>query len=119
MSTNPQRLDGKAAIITGAGGGIGGATARLFLDLGARVILTDRDAAKLAEAEQRLGAGENLATNVVDSTDEAATQSLVAATVERFGKLDIMIANAGLEGVLKSVDQLALDEFEQVLRVNV
>ena len=115
----PQALDGKVAIVTGAGGGIGGATARLFLDLGARVMLTDRDAAKLTEAEERLGAGENVATTVADSTDEAAMKAVVAATVERFGKLDIMVANAGIEGTLKPVEQLNLDEVEQVLRVNV
>lgn len=108
-------LDGKVAIITGAGGGIGGATAKLFLDLGAIVMLVDRDAAKLDEVGHRLG----VATIVADSSDEGAMEGVVATTLQRFGKLDIMIANAGIEGVLKPVDQLRRDEFEQVLRVNV
>jgi NAD(P)-dependent dehydrogenase (short-subunit alcohol dehydrogenase family) len=110
MST--QRLDGKVAIVTGAAGGIGGATARLFLDLGAKVMLTDREDAKLCESE-------NVPTAAADCTDEAAMEALVAATVERFGRLDMMVANAGIEGALGPVDQLDLDEFERVLRVNV
>jgi NAD(P)-dependent dehydrogenase (short-subunit alcohol dehydrogenase family) len=113
-AANPQRLDGKVAIVTGAAGGIGGATARLFLDLGAKVMLTDRDGARLSARE-----GDNVATSAADCTDESAIEALVAATVERFGKLDIMVANAGIEGVLKPADQLSIDEFEQVLKVNV
>lgn len=112
MAGNPQRLDGKVAIITGAAGAIGSATAKLFLELGARVMLTDRDAGKLGEADKS-------ATMAGDCADEAALQKLIAATLDRFGKLDIMVANAGIEGALKPVDQLELDEFEQVLRVNV
>ncbi len=112
------RLDGKVAIITGAAGGIGGATAKLFLDLGARVVITDRPGPKLSEAQERLG-GENCATIAVDCTDEAATKDAVDTTLSLFGKLDIMVANAGTEGTLKPVDQLALGEFEQVLRTNV
>lgn len=105
-------LDGKVAIITGAAGAIGGATAKLFLDLGAKVMLTDRDAAKLSE-------GENCSAMSGDCADEAAVKAVVDATLKRFGKLDIMVANAGIEGALKPVDALGLDEFERVLRVNV
>jgi NAD(P)-dependent dehydrogenase (short-subunit alcohol dehydrogenase family) len=115
-STNPQRLDGKVAIITGAGGGIGGATAGLFLDLGASVMLTDRDGAKLSSQGF---AGEHCATAVADSSNESAMGGVISTTLERFGRLDVMVANAGIEGVLKPVDQLGADEFEQVLRVNV
>lgn len=116
--SNPQRLDGKTAVITGAAGGIGGATARLFVDLGARVMLVDRDGAGLDEACARIGGGD-CASAVADAADEAAIQSAVAATLQRFGALDIMIANAGIEGALRSVDSLEVDDFEQVLRVNV
>jgi NAD(P)-dependent dehydrogenase (short-subunit alcohol dehydrogenase family) len=117
-SANPQRLDGKVAIITGAAGAIGGATARLFLDLGAKVMLTDSDGAKLGGAGERLG-GEDFATSLADASDEGAMKGVFKATLERFGKLDVVVANAGIEGTLKPLDDLRLDEFEQVLRVNV
>ena len=112
--TNLQRLDGKVAIVTGAAGGIGGATARLFLELGAKVMLTDREGAQIDVGER-----DDVATAAADCADEQAIERLVAATVGRFGKLDIMVANAGIEGALGPVDQLGIDEFEQVLRVNV
>jgi NAD(P)-dependent dehydrogenase (short-subunit alcohol dehydrogenase family) len=110
---NLQRLDGKVAIVTGAAGGIGGATASLLLDLGAKVMLTDREGGKLGLES------ENCAAMAADCADEPAVEALVAETVERFGKLDILIANAGVEGVLKPLEQLGSHEFETVLRVNV
>jgi 3alpha(or 20beta)-hydroxysteroid dehydrogenase len=113
-----QHLDGRAAIITGAAGGIGGAMARLFLDLGAKVMLTDRDGARLKDVQQSLGGGENCAAIPADCTDEAATRAAVDATLERFGSVDILVANAGIEGVLGPLDQLSLENFEQALRVN-
>ena len=112
--TNLQRLDGKVAIVTGAAGGIGGAIARLLLDFGAKVMLTDRDGAKIGVDE-----GDSVATTAADCADENAVAALVETTVQRFGKLDIMIANAGIEGALGPVEQLGVEEFEQVLRVNV
>jgi NAD(P)-dependent dehydrogenase (short-subunit alcohol dehydrogenase family) len=116
--TASQRLDGKVAIVTGAAGGIGAATARLLLDLGAKVMLTDRDEARLKETCATLS-DENCAIAVADCSDEAATKAAVAAAVERFGPLNIMIANAGTEGVLGPIDQLSIADVEQVLRVNV
>jgi NAD(P)-dependent dehydrogenase (short-subunit alcohol dehydrogenase family) len=113
------RLDGKVAIITGAAGGIGGATAKLFLDRGAKVTLTDRDAAKLRATQESLGAGDNCVVVAADCSNDEAIENLVAATVERLGGLDIMIANAGTEGTLKPIDQLSVEDFERVLRTNV
>lgn len=112
-----QRLDGKAALITGATGGIGQATAGLFLERGAKVMLVDLDQAKLVETQAKLG-GES-ATAVAESTDEAAIQAAIAATVDRFAALDILVANAGTEGQLGPIDQLSAEGFEHVLRVNV
>ena len=119
QGADPQRLDGKVAVITGAAGGIGGATARLFLDLGAKVMLVDRNAAGLGETQAALGSDANCATATADSGDEAATEAMVASTLARFGTIDILIANAGVEGTLGPLDQLGIEEFERVLRVNV
>ena len=81
-------------------------------------MLTDRDGAKLGDVEQRLG-GKDCATIVADSSDEAAMSAVFSETLERFGKLDVVVANAGIEGTLKPVGDLRFDEFEEVLRVNV
>jgi NAD(P)-dependent dehydrogenase (short-subunit alcohol dehydrogenase family) len=118
-SRNPQRLDGKVAIITGATGGIGEATARLFLELGAKVMLVGRSSAKLAETCEGLNGGSNCATAVAEAGGEAAIRGAVAAAVDRFGALNIMVANAGTEGNCKPVEELAVEDFEEVLRVNV
>ena len=117
--SNRQRLDGKVAIVTGATGGIGEATARLFLELGAKVMLVARSPEKLAATTARLhGLGE-MDGAIADSTDEAATAAAVARTVERFGGLDILIANAGTEGVLKPIEARTVDDFNDTLQTNV
>lgn len=116
---NRQRLDGKVAIVTGATGGIGEATAKLFLELGAKVMLVARSADKLAETTARLAGLGELDGAIADATDEAATATAVARTVERFGGLDIMIANAGTEGALKPIDVLTVEEFNETLQTNV
>jgi len=118
-STNRQRLDGKVAIVTGATGGIGEATAKLFLDLGAKVMLVARSSDKLAKTTARLQGLGDFDGAIADSTDEAATAAAVAKTVERFGGVDILIANAGTEGVLKPIEQLTVEDFNDTLQTNV
>lgn len=119
MSTEPSnRLGGKVAIITGATGGIGEATAALFLAEGASVMLVGRSAAKLDATAARLGGGDRLARFEADAGDENATAAAVAATVAAFGGVDILFANAGTEGVIKTLDQHSQAEFEAVLRTN-
>ena len=117
--TEKHRLDGKVAIITGATGGIGEATARLFLDLGAKVMLVARSADKLAATQGRLEKHGEFAGSISDATDEAGMAAAVAATLDRFGGLDILIANAGTEGMVKPIEAQNVDEFEDVLRTNV
>ncbi len=116
---NGKRLDGKVAIITGATGGIGEATAKRFLAEGASVMLVGRSAEKLKETRGRLSGFEKLADFVADATDEAATKASVEATIEAFGGLDIVVANAGMEGNFAPIDALTMEEFESVLRTNV
>jgi 3alpha(or 20beta)-hydroxysteroid dehydrogenase len=113
------RLDGKTAIITGATGGIGEATAKLFLEEGANVMLVGRSAKKLDAARERLGGGGRLVYSVSDATDEVATAAAVAATLEAFGRVDILFANAGNEGLVKPIEAIERADFEQILRTNV
>ncbi len=116
---NGRRLEGKTAIITGATGGIGEATAKRFLEEGANVMLVGRSEDKLLKTVERLAGHQNMATFVADATDEAATAAAVAATVETFGGVDVLLANAGTEGNFAPIESLTVAEFENVLRTNV
>lgn len=114
-----QRLDDKVAIITGATGGIGEATAKLFLELGAKVMLVARSPDKLAATKVRLEAHGEVGESISDAADEAGMAAAVASTLDRFGGLDILIANAGTEGALKPIEALSVEEFEDTMRTNV
>ena len=118
-SENGKRLSGKVAIITGATGGIGEATAKLFLREGARIMLVGRSADKLKETRDRLGVDTGLAHFMADAADEDATAAAVAATVEAFGGVDILLANAGTEGKTNPIEATNRADFEHVLRTNV
>jgi NAD(P)-dependent dehydrogenase (short-subunit alcohol dehydrogenase family) len=113
------RLTSKTAIVTGATGGIGEATAKLFLEEGANVMLVGRSAEKLAVLRSRLDAGNTLAHSVADAADETAMATAIQATVEAFGGVDILFANAGDEGLVKPIEAIALSDFEGILRTNV
>ena len=118
-ATQRQRLDGKVAIITGATGGIGEATAKLFLELGAKVMLVGRSAGKLAATKGRLEAHGEVDESISEAADDVGIAAAVAATLDRFGGLDILIANAGTEGVAKPIEALSVEEFEDTMRTNV
>jgi NAD(P)-dependent dehydrogenase (short-subunit alcohol dehydrogenase family) len=88
------RLMGKVALITGGNSGIGLATAKRFLEEGANVAITGRNEKTLETAVQKLGSG--VLVIKADVTDRKAMKEAIAATVERFGNLDILFANAGI-----------------------
>lgn len=113
------RLNGKVAIITGATGGIGEATARRFLDEGAHVMVTGRNPEKLAETVERLGPSDRLSHFTADAVDEEQTKASIEATVERFGCLDIVFANAGVEGAVRRIDEQTQKDLLDVLQPNV
>jgi NAD(P)-dependent dehydrogenase (short-subunit alcohol dehydrogenase family) len=119
VRANGKRLSGKVAIITGATGGIGEATAKLFLSHGASVMLVGRSAEKLRETRERLGVDSGLAHFVAEAADETATADAVKATVESFGSVDILLANAGTEGKINPIEALSRHDFEEVLQTNV
>ncbi|MFN0279443.1 MAG: SDR family NAD(P)-dependent oxidoreductase [Pyrinomonadaceae bacterium] len=116
---NQKRLDGKVAIITGATGGIGEATAKRFLEEGARLMLVGRSAEKLKATSERLASLGKIAASVAEAADESATAAAVAATVEIFGGVDILLANAGSEGVVAPIENQTVENFEDVYRTNV
>src|SRR4051812_8209632 len=114
-----KRLDGKVAIITGATGGIGEATAKRFLEEGASVMLVGRSAEKLKATSERLAANGNMATSVAEAADEKAIAAAVAATVDAFGGIDILLANAGTEGKIALIEDQTVENFQEVLSTNV
>lgn len=110
------RLQDKTALITGGASGIGLAIARRFLAEGARVAITGRNRAALDAAVAGLG-GEVLAIEA-DTTDAAATERAVAATVEKFGPIDVLVPNAGI-GAPTPLDAADAGTFDAILRTNV
>jgi NAD(P)-dependent dehydrogenase (short-subunit alcohol dehydrogenase family) len=118
MSTG-NRLEGKVAIITGATGGIGEATARLYLDQGAKVMLVARSQEKLNATIKKLGGGENIAQAIAEADNEQQTADAVQATIDAFGGVDILMANAGTEGVVNPIENQTYENWQQVLNVNV
>jgi len=88
-----ERLSGKVALVTGGASGIGLGIARRFVAEGAKVVIGDIDEAALDRAAGELG--DDAATAVADVTDEAALEALAAIPQERFGRLDVVVANAG------------------------
>lgn len=106
-------------MITGAGSGIGEATARLFGREGARVIVADIDEAAAKRTAETIRAdGGSAASRVVDVTDEAQTQALAASILEDFGRIDVLFNNAGIAGV-GNIEETTSELFDRVMAVNV
>ena len=114
----PDRIQHAVTIITGASGGIGRDTAHVFARAGARLVLAARTAGPLEElaAELRAGGAEVL-TVPTDVSSEEAVRALTVKAVERFGRIDIAIANAGVY-VRSAVKALPLEGIERCMNVN-
>jgi NAD(P)-dependent dehydrogenase (short-subunit alcohol dehydrogenase family) len=110
-------LYGKVVLITGAANGIGAEVARRLHDEGAKLVLTDLDEAPLKDLATRLG-GDDVLTAVADVRDLEAMQKATDAGIERFGGIDVVMANAGIatHGSLLAVDPKA---FQTLIDVNV
>ena len=112
------RYDGKVAVITGGGGGIGLATAQIMVDEGARVVIAGRTRSKLERAAEVLGA-ERCEIALADVSQAGDNERIVAAAKARFGGLDIFIANAGIGLPTWHIVDLPVESFDQVMAVNV
>ena len=112
------RLDGKVALITGAGSGIGLAAAELFAREGAKIMLVGRNEQALRAAVDRIGADRANAV-VADVSRPEDNERMVKAVLDRYGGLDIFLANAGVEGVTATIEDYPLDVFDQVMAINV
>lgn len=109
------RLDGKVAIITGAGSGMGAATAELFYREGAKVVLADISGEQDTLAKYL---GDNAIGVQTDVSQAADVETMVETAVTTFGKLDVLFNNAGIDGQLALTGDYSLEDWDQVLAVN-
>ncbi|MCP9947589.1 SDR family oxidoreductase [Actinomadura madurae] len=110
-------MEGRVALVTGAGSGIGAAIAAALLDGGWRVALAGRRAGRLEEAAARGVAGEALAVPA-DVTDPGSVEGLFAAVRDRWGRLDLLVNNAGVFGASAPVEEFSPDEWRTVVDTN-
>ena len=107
------QLEGKVAIITGATSGIGARTAEIFADEGAKVVLTGRREAEGQAVAQRIGA--NALFVRADATLEADWQRVIATTVDKFGRLDVLFNNAGGPAPTGSITSVSVEGFDAAM----
>ena len=118
--TKDRPLTDKLALVTGASRGIGAATAEELAKAGAHVILVARTASALEEVEERIHEAGGTATIApLDLTDGTSISKLASAAGERWGKLDVLVLNAGMLGSLTPVQDIDPKEYARVLTLNV
>ena len=113
------QLSGKTALVTGGGSGIGKATAQLFAGQGARVAVLDISEAQAQQSagEIRADGGQALAL-VADVSQPDQMQQAIQQIVDSWGTIDIVFANAGINGVWSPVEEITPDEWDQTLNIN-
>src|SRR5690349_12921042 len=119
MECTMTNLKGKVALVTGAGSGIGKAAALTLGQAGAKIVVMSRSTAEVdrTAAEIRSHGGDALALTA-DVSDATAMTAMVARAVNLYGRLDIVVANAGINGVWAPIEDLKPDEWDQTIAVN-
>lgn len=106
-------FSGKVVLVTGAGSGIGGAAARAFVAAGATLVAADKNKAGLKALEKELG-GKKLLTEKMDTSDAGDCEDLIKTTVKKFGQLDVLVNDAGVDH-MGAVDEGGLDDWERIM----
>jgi NAD(P)-dependent dehydrogenase (short-subunit alcohol dehydrogenase family) len=112
------RLQGKTALVTGGGSGIGLATAKALLAEGARVAIAGRNEEKLRQAAESLQGGDRLLFHSTDITSAEQVQSLVARVRQQFGPLDILVNNAGMNVKERMLHELTPESWRTQVQTN-
>lgn len=114
-----RRLENKVAIVTGGSGGIGKATAKRFLEEGAKVAVVDISIEALEQMKTEMAGIGDLLIVRADVTQEDQVKDYVRKTVEALGTIDVLFNNAGIEGKIQPLIDVSLEDFEKVQAVNV
>jgi NAD(P)-dependent dehydrogenase (short-subunit alcohol dehydrogenase family) len=116
------RFDGRVAVITGAAGDIGSATAALLAERGATIVGVDRNVAALERLAACMPPESTLLPVVADVTDETSVEGYVRQAVDAFGRVDVFFNNAGIEGSSTGawalIPDLSLEDFREIIAVN-
>lgn len=118
VGQGPGRLRGKSAVVTGAAKGIGRATAELFAGEGARLVITDVDEPGLSRLAERLaGSGAEVEAVVGDVSEVGDARRMIDAAVEGFGRIDVLVANAGVIP-LNNIVEATPEDWDRVMAVD-
>ena len=113
------RFEGKSVIVTGAGGGLGAQTALDFAAESADVVAVDINEAALAELRERAsGLAGKIHPYVGDLSLQEVNEAMIDFAVEQFGKLDVLINNAGVAGRFEPIGELTNELWDRVMKVN-
>jgi len=110
-------LENKVAVISGAGSGIGAASAKQLAKEGAKVVLLSRTKEELEETAQEIGTSKALVIEA-DVAKEEDIKNVYAKTIEKWGRVDIVLANAGVNGVWAPIDELSLEDWQKTIDIN-
>lgn len=115
MSVFPDRFAGQVAVVTGGASGLGLASAKRIIAEGGKVALWDVNPQALATAKDRIGAAHVVA---LDVSDQQAVEAAAAATFEALGRIDVLVASAGITGATKPAHEFPIDSWLRVIDIN-